>query len=291
MSTYVTRVIEVKLPCVKGYVWNEESLNKIDKKTLLPYDVYRVNSDNEYPYRKFHIAHEIDGIPEYWEKMKTCDYKWHLVKYWVLNNPHSHTDKFEIISDNKGKQEEVKKISEYCDNGGSIRDVYLSRWYEDTYNIINRGIPEDCSEETRKELCLDDKYIYNRTYVLLSELYSIYNREIENFKNKIKTTIFNDQLKTIDKKIDKIYSKLNGEETEPEVESEMEPDTEVNEMSDDTDYDTESYDYEENIDSLFDEPFNDIQTLNDEIVIIHRLVDEIYGYISSDNIRINYYFS
>ena len=98
MSTYVTRVIEVKLPCVKGYVWNEESLNKIDKKTLLPYDVYRVNSDNEYPYRKFHIAHEIDGIPEYWEKMKTCDYKWHLVKYWVLNNPHSHTDKFEIIS-------------------------------------------------------------------------------------------------------------------------------------------------------------------------------------------------
>lgn len=71
----------------------------------------------------------------------------------------------------------------------------------------------------------------------------------------------------------------------------MEPDTEVNEMSDDTDYDTESYDYEENIDSLFDEPFNDIQTLNDEIVIIHRLVDEIYGYISSENIRINYYFS
>ena len=46
MSTYVTRVIEVKLPCVKGYVWNEESLNKIDKKTLLPNDVYRVNSDN-----------------------------------------------------------------------------------------------------------------------------------------------------------------------------------------------------------------------------------------------------
>ena len=291
MSTYVTRVIEVKLPCVKGYVWNEESLNKIDKKTLLPYDVYRVNSDNEYPYRKFHIAHEIDGIPEYWEKMKTCDYKWHLVKYWVLNNPHSHADKFEIISNNNGKQEKVKKISEYCDNGGSIRDVYLSRWYEDTYNIINRGIPEDCSEETRKELCLDDKYIYNRTYVLLSELYSIYNREIENFKNKIKTTILNDQLKTIDKKIDKIYSKLNGEDAEPEVESDMEPEPEVNEMSDYTDYDTEGYDYEENIDSLFDEPFNDIQTLNDEIVIIHRLVDEIYGYISSENIRINYYFS
>lgn len=222
-----------------------------------------------------------------------------MVKYWVLNNPHSHTDKFEIISDNKGKQEEVKKISEYCDNGGSIRDVYLSRWYEDTYNIINRGIPEDCSEETRKELCLDDKYIYNRTYVLLSELYSIYNREIENFKNKIKTTILNDQLKTIDKKIDKIYSKLNGEDAEPEVESEPEPEpepeSEVNEMSDDTDYDTEGYgygyDYEENIDTLFDEPFNDIQTLNDEIVIIHRLVDEIYGYISSENIRINYYFS
>jgi len=91
--------------------------------------------------------------------------------------------------------------------------------------------------------------------------------------------------------LDKIYSKLNGEDAEPEVESEMEPEPEVNEMSDDTDYDTEGYDYEENIDSLFDETFNDIQTLNDEIVIIHRLVDEIYGYISSDNIRINYYFS
>lgn len=62
----------------------------------------------------------------------------------------------------------------------------------------------------------------------------------------------------------------------------MEPEPEVNEMSDDTDYDTEGFDYEENIDSLFDEPFNDIQTLNDEIVIIHRLVDEIYGYISSE---------
>ena len=31
-----------------------------------------------------------------------------LVKYWVLNNPHSHADKFEIISNNNGKQEKVR---------------------------------------------------------------------------------------------------------------------------------------------------------------------------------------
>ena len=285
MSTYVTRVIEVKLPCIKGYVWNEESLDKIEKNMLNQDDIYKVNSDREYPYRKYHIYNKNGGISSYWEKLKTCDYKWHLVKYWVLNNPHSHTDKFEIVSNNDGEQEEVKRISEYYDNGGSIRDVYLSRWYEDTYNIINRGIPEDCSEETRKELNLDDNYIYDRTYVLLSELCSIYSREIDNFKNKIKTTIFNEQLKTIDKKVDKIYSKLNGDEIKTEVKSESE--SEVNESSDDT----EEYDYEENIDTLFDETFIDIQTLNDEIVIIHRLVDEIYGYISSDNIRINYYFS
>lgn len=282
MSTYVTRVIEVRLPEIDGYVWQEKDLDKLDKKTLKPWSIYKVNSDTEYPYRKWHVAHDIDGIPEHWEKMKTCEYKWNLFKYWVPNNIHDKTDKPDFLDD----KTELKRKTDFWNNGGSIRDIYLSQWYSDKYNIAERGIPDDCSEETRKELDLDDKYIYNRTNVLLSELCSIYNREIEEFKNKIKDNIFNKQLKTIDEKVDKIYSKLNGEDI-PE-------DTSTNKENDDNislEDDGEGYDYEVNIDTLFDEEFNDIQTLNDEITIIHHLVDETYGYISSENIRVNYYFS
>lgn len=283
MSTYVTRVIEVRLPEIDGYVWNEKDLDKLDKKTLKPWVIYKVNSDTEYPYRKYHIAHEIDGIPEHWEKMKTCEYKWHLFKYWVPNNIHDKTENPDFLDD----KTELKKKTDYWNNGGSIRDVYLSQWYSDKYNITDRGIPDDCSEETMKELDLDDKYIYNRTNVLLSELYAIYSREIDEFKNKIKDTIFNKQLKTIDEKVDKIYSKLNGEDIQSE-------DTSTNKENNDNislEDDEEGYDYEVTIDTLFDEEFNDIQTLNDEITIIHHLVDETYGYISSENIRVNYYFS
>lgn len=281
MSTYVTRVIEVRLPEIDGYVWKEKDLDKIDKKNLKPWAIYKVNSDSEYPYRQYHIAHEIDGIPEHWIKLKTCDYKWNLLEYWVLNNIHNKTEKPDLLSDNT----ELKKITDYWDNGGSIRDVYLSQWYSDKYNISERGIPDDCSDETREVLNLNDNYIYNRTNVLLSELFSIYNREIEEFKNKIKENIFNKQLKTIDEKVDKIYSKLNGEN--------IAEDTSTNKENNDniTLDNEEEYDYDVNIDTLFDEEFNDIQTLNDEIVIIRHLVEETYGYIPSENIRINYYFS
>lgn len=284
MSTYVTRVVEVKLPCIQGYVCQEKDLDKIDKKSLKPWDVYKINSDSEYPYRKWHVAHDIDGIPEHWEKMKSCDYKWELLKYWVTNNIHGYkTEHPDYLSD----KTELKKKTDFWNNGGSIRDVYLSQWYSDKYNIVDRGIPDDCSEETLKELELDDKYIYNRTNVLLSELCSIYSREIEEFKNKIKDNIFNKQLKTIDEKVDKIYSKLNGEDIPSDDSSTNKENNDNISLEDDE----EEYDYEVNINTLFDEKFNDIQTLNDEITIIHHLVDETYGYISSENIRVNYYFS
>ena len=281
MSTYVTRVIEVKLPDIQGYVWQEKDLDKLDKKKLKPWDIYKVNSDNEYPYRKWHIAHEIDGIPAYWEKIKTCNYSWHLLKYWVTNNIYGYkTDHPDYLKDNI----ELKRIDDYCNNGGSIRDVYLSQWYSDKYKITDRGVPNDCSDETKTVLELDNQYNYNRTYVLLSELNSIYSREIESFKNKIKETIFNKQLKTIDEKVDKIYSKLNDENIHIENIS-TNKDKSISLDEEDND------DYEVNIDTLFEDEFYDIQTLNDEITIIDHLVDEIYGYISSENIRINYYFS
>lgn len=283
MSTYVTRVIEVKLPDIKGYVWSEKDLDKLDNKKLYPWDIYKVNSDTEYPYRKFHAPKEIDNIPGFWEPIKSCNYSWHLLEYWVTNNIHGYkTDHPDYLNGNI----ELKRIDDYCNNGGSIRDVYLSQWYSDKYKITDRGVPNDCSDETKKVLELDNQYNYNRTYVLLSELNSIYSREIESFKNKIKETIFNEQLKTIDEKVDKIYNKLNGENI-PE-------DTSTNEdksISLDVEDDENGYDYKVNIDTLFEDDFYDIQTLSDEITIINHLVDETYGYVSSENIRINYYFS
>ena len=45
MSTYVTRVIEVKLPDIQGEVWKEEKLQDIE--VFQDHMVYKVNSDRE----------------------------------------------------------------------------------------------------------------------------------------------------------------------------------------------------------------------------------------------------
>ena len=78
MSTYVTRVIEVKLPDIQGEVWKEEKLQDIE--VFQDHMVYKVNSDRDFPYRVWISDEDSDGDTEskvgHWEKSKECTWSW-----------------------------------------------------------------------------------------------------------------------------------------------------------------------------------------------------------------------
>ena len=66
MSTYVTRVIEVKLPDIAGEVWKEEKLQDVE--VFYDHMVYKVNSDHEFPYRVWLSHEETESRVGHWEK-------------------------------------------------------------------------------------------------------------------------------------------------------------------------------------------------------------------------------
>ena len=279
MSTYVTRVIEVKLPDIQGEVWKEEKLQ--DVKVFLDHMVYKVNSDHDFPYRVWIPDEDSDSKTEskvgHWEKSKECTWNWHLVKYWSDYN-YGYHDKDKEPEFHLSDGLPLKEINEFCDNGGSIRDKYLSRWYGDDYNVRERGLAPDMAKETRVVMHADEEnYCWGYTYVLLSEWEAIYDKELEIFKNKIKDHFNRAEHKTINEKLDKIYSKLTGEPI-PEKTQEQ-----IDEEEYDNQYDT--------LDYLFEEDFWEIQTLRAEIIKVYHIVEQLYGYIPDDRIRINYYFS
>lgn len=277
MSTYITRVIEVKLPDIAGEVWKEEKLQDVE--VFYDHMVYKVNSDHDFPYRVWIPDEDYDDETEsrigHWEKSKECKWSWHLVKYWsdYRYGYHDTSKPADLYLKAGETLKAVKEITDFCDNGGSIRDKYLSTWYD--YNIKGRGIAPDTDEETKKVMHVDEKDYgcYGYTYVLLSELETIYEKDMESFKNDIKEYFNKEEHKTINKKLDKIYNKLTGEPIPENTDEQIDEE------------DIQTFDY------LFDEVFWEIQTLKAEIIKIYHTVDQIYGFIPEDRIRINYYYS
>lgn len=267
MSTYITRVIEVKLPDIDGVLYKIQDLDGI--KDLRDNMVFEITTEREYPYM---IWHADTGQ---WEKSKECKWSWHLVKYWsdYKYGYHDTSKPADLYLKAGETLKAVKEITDFCDNGGSIRDKYLSTWYD--YNIKGRGLAPDMDEETKKVMHVDEKDYgcYGYTYVLLSELETIYEKDMESFKNDIKEYFNKEEHKTINKKLDKIYNKLTGEPIPENTDEQIDEE------------DIQTFDY------LFDEVFWEIQTLNAEIIKIYHTVDQIYGFIPEDRIRINYYFS
>lgn len=224
MSVDVVRIIETKKNNSKGYIYNSSDLEKIN---LNPGDIYFfVNKDRGFK--------QWDGTT--WDPT-TPDTWWERVRW--------------------------NEESFICNSGWRIRDYYLGGWgpYEE---IKNRGIPDDCSPETRTEL---ESEGYNHTWVLLSELEEIGKKEEEHFKERLREIA---EKEIISQRLDRIEKLIKGDKEIPAIE-ELYPD--------------------EGLDSVIEEEMDNLRCLDYEISKISLLAKEFAGEWKSENIRVNYYFS
>lgn len=265
MSTYLTRIIEVKLPDVVNRLYDKTKLPNIDNVNIG--DVYEIRNykGNEYIACRFVNGNKI------WVTENTCNYCWKLLKYWVNykdtyseypNETEQNTDRLFY------KGITVDEVTDFSDCGGSLKYRYLSN--SNIYNLSDRGIPNDVSDETRKLLSSCNS-IWGHTYVTFAELESLYDNEKKRIYGLLEQRSRNSFLKTMSNKLNKICSKLGIESDDKEDQDE--------------DY-VDDYSYDDINDEIMD-----VENLNSEMSKIQLLVDSTFGYVSPENIRINYYFS
>lgn len=220
--------------------------------------------------------------------------KWHLVQYLVPYSKESwHSteamEKYKVVDEN-GK--EWRKTYDYYDNACSLRDAYLSNRGWRTQDFSSRGFPTDMSDELNEIVTAHDAevkaeqekemehqkesgtnlpqwmfsdYWYNKSYVTLSELEDLFDKEMKDWKTrvlKMQTMI------TTNEKMREILSILKKEEYKP---------------------DEDQY-TDEDLNALFDEDLWDILSIQRECYYISKTVDEVMGIYNDDDIRMVYYF-
>ena len=117
--------------------------------------------------------------------------------------------------------------------------------------------------ETRKEL---ESEGYHHTWVLLSELKEIGEKEKETFKKRLKEVA---EKEIISQRLDRIEKLVKGDRDIPEIE-ELYPD--------------------EDIESVMEEEMDNLVCLETEISRISLLAEEFAREWKDENIRVNYYF-
>lgn len=281
MSTYVNRVIEVYVEEeITGYVEYEDYENNM--KNLPEYIEGMLYSIKNIPYN---ISKDFIKYWKWtngeWQPVTKRKKYWKMLPLWYNNSSTSYANTLSsdnYITTKDGEKIKVRHFNCICDNGGDIRDYYLSNWgpYDD---IRERGIADDISEEAKNYLdyCTDK---YHETYVTLKELCDISGKEFTIFRNKVESAILNKKLDIISDNVSKIYSKLNG--IDPETPVEKTGEEPEDEYIDDEEYDKFEY--------IWDEDFNQMMSIKREINSIYTLVDVVYGYVNVEDIRIHYFF-
>lgn len=279
MSTYINRVIEVLVDEeLTGTVEFEDWVNQLNNlSNYTPGMLYKVKN---IPYK--------DETPKYhrwdngWMIVGKREKHWKMLPLWYSNmstDYHTTTDD-NYITTKDGKKINIEHFNCICNNGGDIRDYYFSSWgpYD---HIQERGIAEDISDEAKAYLD-SVNYKYKETHVTLKELCEISAKEFEIFKNKVKDAIINKKLDIISDNVSKIYNKLNGVPEDVVEKTKKENEEPYDEYTDEEEYDKFEF--------LWEEDFDQMMSIKHEINSIYTLVDLIYGYVHTENIRIHYFF-
>lgn len=282
MSTYINRVIEVFVSeeltgTVDFENWKDQLNNLPEYKSGMLYAIKNIPYKDETP--KYH------RWDNGWMAVTSRKKYWKMLPLWYsdMSSDYHTTSNDNYINTKDGKKINIEHFNCICNNGGDIRDYYFSTW--GPYGSIReRGIAEDISEEAKAYI--DGlNYKYGETYVTLNELCEISSKEFEMFKNKVKDAIINKKLDVISDNVSKIYNKLNGVSEDPV--KEVKKDDEEYEEPYDEYIEDEEYD---KFEYLWDEDFNQMMSIKNEVNSIDTLVDLVYGYVPAENIRIHYFF-
>ena len=277
MSQYTTRILEVRVSTSKGTSYKYENLVERYKDIAKEGD-YFVLYENFKPQTIKYVNGEFvrtnEKIPKVWKLVKFYS------NYDVKNRIVSDSDGEHPIfaSDGVMNGEKVSSSIEWCNNGGYIRDNYISTNGWDSQSFTGRGVPSDISEEAAKLMApeKDDLFGYDckhsRTWVTLSEWEELYNKKFEEFKRKISELYSSKNADSINKKLNIVLNRL-GVETE--------------------EFKNEYYDEGEQEEYIWEELFEELRAIDDEIsrniALAEQFLDGVY--VDYDDVRILYYIS
>lgn len=277
MSRYTYRYVEVREAVVDG--WANKLTDDIIKHAKEG-QTWCINT-GEHRYYKL-----INGE---WVPMKQPEYVWkfckmhHEVKRPALDkeqypeyymNPWRHIKTVKI-----GDEERYFKTDKcFCNNGGAIRDEYLSTWGSSTPSWAGRGLPSDCSPELIEVLKDEDTGEipnYGHTHITLAELMTIYESEEKRITGKLKDAYVKQMNSSVEKKLDYIIAHMKDPLS-------ANPD----DLNNDTEEDEDSY--YDSPEYVIDEYFINLYLLAAEIAKIELISEDIYDVYSPENVRIIY---
>ena len=277
MSQYTTRILEVRVSTSKGTSYKYENLVERYKDIAKEGD-YFVLYENFKPQTIKYVNGEFvrtnEKIPKVWKLVKF--YSNYDVKNIIVSDSDGEHPTF--ASDGIVNGEKVSSSVEWCNNGGYIRDNYISTNGWESQSFTGRGIPSDISEEAAKLMApeKDDlfgcDYKYSRTWVTLSEWEELYNKKFEEFRRKISELYSSKNADSINKKLNIVLNRLGVETKE---------------------FNNEYYDEGEQEEYIWGELFEELRTIGDEIsrnvALAEQFLDGVY--VDYDDVRILYYIS
>lgn len=277
MSQYTTRIIEVRVSTSKGTSYKYENLVERYKDIAKEGD-YFVLYENFKPQTIKYVNGEFvrtnEKIPKVWKLVKF--YSNYDVKNRIISDSDGEHPMF--ASDGIVNGEKVSSSVEWCNNGGYIRDNYISTNGWESQSFTGRGIPSDISEEAAKLMAPEKDDLFgcdckhSRTWVTLSEWEELYNKKFEEFKRKISELYSSKNADSINKKLNIVLNRL-GVETEESK--------------------NEYYDEGEQEEYIWGELFEELRAIDDEIsrnvALAEQFLDGVY--VDYDDVRILYYIS
>ena len=137
MSTYTHRYIEVKIECIDGQVWNKEQLPDPKKHEG---EVWKIGNHNRTSdVAPYYMAKEGPGITfddsvYTWEPVYEVKTKWVPLKWYgylpnnrvFANSDPYYKPKYITAKDENGKEILLEENILWCNNGGYVRDEYVS---------------------------------------------------------------------------------------------------------------------------------------------------------------------
>ena len=277
MAQYTTRILEVRVSTSKGTSYKYENLVERYKDIAKEGD-YFVLYENFKPQTIKYVNGEFvrtnEKIPKVWKLVKF--YSNYDVKNRIVSDSDGEHPIF--VSDGIVNGEKVSSSVEWCNNGGYIRDNYISTNGWESQSFTGRGIPSDISEEAAKLMAPEKDDLFgcdckhSRTWVTLSEWEELYNKKFEEFKRKISELYSSKNADSINKKLNIVLNRLGVETKE---------------------FNNEYYDEGEQEEYIWGELFEELRTIGDEIsrnvALAEQFLDGVY--VDYDDVRILYYIS
>ena len=212
---------------------------------------------------------------------------WRLLKtYGTPTTGESCSESKKVVFDVNGEKKTFIENECWANNGGSIRDDYISdQWGFIDCPFRSRGIPDDISPETRESMTYDGRISgYSHTWATVSEWIALSNSEEERTLNFIKEHLAKSSSRRIEDKIDFIIDHMKDPSSiRKEDIPGYAPEDCQDDDSDDIDDETSEQEFKEEL----SENMTKLFLIAEEIGKAELIADQ-NGVFSSD-IRIIYY--